>query len=293
MACLLAGSLPWNPRFSLVSQASAGRIRLRSEGGKHSDLLPSPTTLAPLRAALANGAPPGPEGPNTSPPAWATVPLLGDSIHAAAARVAVTVPPAGAFPERTLRWGTRVDVQPIGELGHEDLTEQAVASYVAKYATKAGETTGTIDRRIGERAELDKLPALPGHTRRLIEACWNLDAAYLERLLAHWPHMLGFRGHFSTKSRRYSTTLGALRLTRADYRARRDRAMRRLPEDLEDAESSTLVIAHRVARLEGGTGPSTVAKSYALLRAVLMTAVDDPVDPAKPLGQGGQQCTDP
>ncbi|MFE1909563.1 replication initiator, partial [Streptomyces gardneri] len=32
-------------------------------------------------------------------------------------------------------------------------------------------------------------------------------------------HMLGFRGHFSTKSRRYSTTLGALRQIRADYRA--------------------------------------------------------------------------
>jgi hypothetical protein len=30
--------------------------------------------------------------------------------------------------------------------------------------------------------------------------------------------MLGFRGHFSTKTRRYSTTLGALRDARAEYR---------------------------------------------------------------------------
>jgi hypothetical protein len=30
--------------------------------------------------------------------------------------------------------------------------------------------------------------------------------------------MLGFRGHFSTKSRRYSTTLSALRQARIDYR---------------------------------------------------------------------------
>jgi hypothetical protein len=29
--------------------------------------------------------------------------------------------------------------------------------------------------------------------------------------------MLGFRGHFSTKSRRYSTTLGALRADRAQH----------------------------------------------------------------------------
>ncbi|MFI8311720.1 replication initiator protein RepSA [Streptomyces microflavus] len=206
----------------------------------------------------------GPEGPNTSPPAWAIVPLLDDSIRAAAARVAVTVPPAGAFPERELRWGTQVDVQPIGALGHEDLTEQAVASYVAKYATKAAETTGTIDRRIGERAELDKLPALPDHTRRLIEACWNLDAAYPERLLARWSHMLGFRGHFSTKSRRYSTTLGALRKVRADYRARQDREVNGLPEDLEDAENSTLVIAHWTYAGHGHTpGESWLASTIA------------------------------
>ncbi|WP_413252959.1 replication initiation protein [Streptomyces brevispora] len=204
----------------------------------------------------------GPEGPVTSPPAWATVPLLDDSIRAAAARVAVTIPPAGAFPERKLRWGTQVDVQPIGALGHEDLTEQAVASYVAKYATKAAETTGTIDRRLGERAELDKLPALPDHTRRLIEACWNLDAAYPERLLAHWSHMLGFRGHFSTKSRRYSTTLGALRQVRADYRARQDRETHGLPEDLDDAENSTLVIAHWTYAGHGHTpGESWLAAS--------------------------------
>lgn len=39
--------------------------------------------------------------------------------------------------------------------------------------------------------------------------------------------------------------------------------------------TSAMVRAWRVARLENGAGPSTVAKSYALLRAVLMTAVDD------------------
>ncbi|MFB7757319.1 replication initiator protein RepSA, partial [Streptomyces sp. NPDC056121] len=186
----------------------------------------------------------GPDGPDTEPPAWATVTLLDASIRAAAARVAVTVPPAGPFPGRELRWGTQVDVQPIGALGHEDLTEQAVASYVAKYATKAAETTGTVDRRIGERVELDKLPALPLHTRRLIEACWDLDAAYPDRLLAHWSHMLGFRGHFSTKSRRYSTTLGALRQVRADYRAAQHRAALGFPDLDEIPEETTLTLAH-------------------------------------------------
>ncbi|MFI6662731.1 replication initiator protein RepSA [Streptomyces sp. NPDC050523] len=205
----------------------------------------------------------GPDGPDTAPPAWATTVLLDDAIRAAAARVSVPVPAAGAFPETVLRWGSQVDVQPIGALGHEELTEQAVASYVAKYATKAAETTGTVDHRIGELSELDKLP-LPAHTRRLIEACWDLDSAYPERMLARWAHMLGFRGHFSTKSRRYSTTLGALRQVRADYRARQERRERGLSEDLDDSEGSTLVLAHWTWAGQGHTpGESWLAESIA------------------------------
>jgi hypothetical protein len=41
--------------------------------------------------------------------------------------------------------------------------------------------------------------------------------------------MLGYRGHFSTKSRRYSTTLGALRQTRAGHRADQARQILGLP----------------------------------------------------------------
>ncbi|OII60294.1 replication initiation protein [Streptomyces sp. CC77] len=205
----------------------------------------------------------GPDGPTTEPPAWATVPLLDDAIRAAAARVAVSVPPAGTFPQRTLRWGTQLDVQPIGALGHEELTEQAVAAYVAKYATKAAETTGTIDRRIGEPAELDRLD-LPDHTRRLIGACWDLDPHYPERLLARWSHMLGFRGHFSTKSRAYSTTLTALRQTRADYRAAQERRERGLPDPDDDPEASTLVLAHWTYAGHGHSpGESWLAASIA------------------------------
>jgi replication initiator protein RepSA len=40
--------------------------------------------------------------------------------------------------------------------------------------------------------------------------------------IGKWVHMLGFRGHFVTKSRGYSTTLGELRQARADYRAQQD-----------------------------------------------------------------------
>ncbi|QHC20599.1 replication initiator protein RepSA [Streptomyces sp. GS7] len=186
----------------------------------------------------------GPDGPDSSPPAWATVGLLTDAIRAAAGRVQVDVPAAGDQPARTLNWGTELDVQPIGAFGNgEDITEQAVASYVAKYATKAAETTGTVDQRIGNKEALVLL-GVPEHPSRLIAACLDLHPLYPDRKLQDWAHMLGFRGHFSTKSRRYSTTLGALRQVRADYRAAQQRAALGLPDPDDTPEATTLVLAH-------------------------------------------------
>ncbi|MGV4984383.1 replication initiator protein RepSA [Streptomyces sp. NRAIS4] len=182
----------------------------------------------------------GPEGADTEPPAWATVDLLADAILAAATHsyTSVSVPAAEDQPARTFRWGTQLDVRPVKAFGDgSDITEQAVASYVAKYATKAAENTGTLDRRIGELAELDR-HQVPDHTRRLIQACKELDPLYPDRRLWAWAHMLGFRGHFSSKSRRYSTTLGALRQERADYRA----AQEREALGLDDAEPDTVLV---------------------------------------------------
>ncbi|MFE2350391.1 replication initiator protein RepSA [Kitasatospora cineracea] len=212
----------------------------------------------------------GPDGPDTPPPPWATVALLDNAIRAAVRRANVPLRGSGAHPARVLQWGRQVDVRPIGGFGTGPISEQAVASYVAKYATKSAETTETVDRRILERHELDR-HQLPDHTRHLIEACWDLDALYPERLLAHWSHMLGFRGHFSSKSPSYSTTLGALRQVRADYRAEQARTDLRerllaagLPDldDLDDAE--TLVIAHWTFAGAGNSpGESMLAASIA------------------------------
>ncbi|MBW1599006.1 replication initiation protein [Streptomyces sp. JJ38] len=182
----------------------------------------------------------GPDGPEDAPPAWASVQLLTDAIDAAVRHsyTTVTVPTCDTEPERALRWGTQLDIRPIRALGAgEELTEQAVAAYVAKYATKAAETTGTLDRRIGELHEL-KRHDVPDHARRLIRACWDLDGMYPDRKLWAWAHMLGFRGHFSSKSRRYSTTLGALRQVRADYRAEEQREAL----GLEDIEPDTVLV---------------------------------------------------
>ncbi|UNS99246.1 replication initiation protein [Streptomyces tubbatahanensis] len=210
----------------------------------------------------------GPDGPDTPPPHWATLYLLDNAIRAAAARVVVTVDPNeeyGYLDGWSLRWGQQIDVQPIGAFGHgEDLTEAAVASYVAKYATKAAETTGTVDRRIGNKEALALL-GVPDHPARLIAACLDLHAAYPDRRLRDWAHMLGFRGHFSTKSRRYSTTLGALRQTRADYRAAQQREALGLPDpDDAPAEATTLTLAHWAYAGHGHTpGESWLAATIA------------------------------
>ena len=118
------------------------------------------------------------------------------------------------MPARTLCWGREHDTRPITTTG--ELTDIRVAAYVAKYATKAAECTGTLDRRITATDRLNELP-VSEHARRLIATCFRLgklpELANLR--LAAWAHMLGFRGHFSTKSRHYSTTFGALRAERA------------------------------------------------------------------------------
>ncbi|QMU75520.1 replication initiation protein [Streptacidiphilus sp. PB12-B1b] len=193
----------------------------------------------------------GPEGASTAPPPWATVALLDRAIRSAARRTFVPLAQTPAVPALVLRWGTQVDVRPIRAFGDGSaITELAVASYVAKYATKSAEATESIDRRITERHEI-AAHDLPDHTRRLIETCWDLDDQYPDRKLAHWSHMIGFRGHFSSKSPAYSTTLGALRQIRADFRAEqahadlRDRLLAEGLPDLDDLpEAETLVLAH-------------------------------------------------
>jgi hypothetical protein len=123
------------------------------------------------------------------------------------------------------RWGEQLDVRHITEAGDErELSAEQVAGYVAKYATKATEALGvTLDHRITE-GELEELE-LPAHMIELVRACFELAArpSLAGLRLGRWAHMLGFGGHFSTKSRRFSTTLGALRRARVAHAIRRRR----------------------------------------------------------------------
>ncbi|MFE0274044.1 replication initiator [Streptomyces sp. NPDC058992] len=193
----------------------------------------------------------GPTGSDDPPPPWGTPELLTDAIHAAATAAEVPGPMVDGRAH-TFAFGRQLDIRTICSAdfdGPTELTDKAVAAYIAKYATKGAETaTGTLDRPLRFLAELARMN-LPDHAQRLIRTAWALGARKdLEDLrLRAWAHMLGFRGHFSTKTRRYSTTLGALRAARAEWRrlqaaiARSDQTPTPANPDSDD---TTLVLAH-------------------------------------------------
>ncbi|MFD3822625.1 replication initiator [Streptomyces sp. NPDC058625] len=199
----------------------------------------------------------GPAGGDTPPPAWATAELLTDAIHAAATGVRVDGPVIDGRAH-VFAFGRQLDVRTIRGAdfgGGQELTDRAVAAYIAKYATKGAETaTGALDRPLKFLAELAQFD-ISDHARRLIRTAWMLgNRKDLEELRLHaWAHMLGFRGHFSTKSRRYSTTLGALRTARAEWRAAQTTTATVSQTTYGEPEvvNTTLVLAHWVY---AGTG---------------------------------------
>ncbi|MFC6086795.1 replication initiator [Sphaerisporangium aureirubrum] len=170
----------------------------------------------------------GPNGPTSPPPAWATTDVLTTAVQGAAPAVSVRISTTPDEPVRVLRWGRQLDIRPITADG--GLSERSVAAYVAKYATKAAECVGTLDRPVRPLENLDSL-GLRDHPPRLIAECFRLDAlSHLAELrLTHWAHMLGYRGHFSTRSRRYSTTIGKLRAGRVDHARQTEISTGRLP----------------------------------------------------------------
>jgi hypothetical protein len=183
------------------------------------------------------------------PPQPFTATLLENALRMAVSAVRVPCPLLDDGPGRYARWGEQLDVHNItkdrdGEA--EELSAEQVAGYIAKYATKATESFGSgLDRRLTED-DLDHLDKLPAHVGKLIRACWELGRRpELEGLrLQAWAHMLGFGGHWSTKSRRYSTTFG-VRRARVAF-AKRRRARDGVPLDAWDRpedDQASIVIA--------------------------------------------------
>jgi hypothetical protein len=168
----------------------------------------------------------GPAGPDSPAPRWATTDMLSVAIRAAAHAVTLNVgrPDGTLLP---LGWGEQVDVRHISpttadqvEDADGQISEQRLASYVAKYATKGTGKSEAADRPIRSQRHLDRLDVGPHHLR-IIQTAWDLGGRpeYAELNLRKWAHMLGFRGHFLTKSKRYSVTFRAVRAEQREYRA--------------------------------------------------------------------------
>ncbi len=166
----------------------------------------------------------GPDGPASPPPVPGAYLELAIRQAATAARVAY---PTGAGVTGTATWGTEIDVRPIAT---DEARPEAVAAYIAKYATKSTDVLGRLDHKLKpvDLAALD----LPPHLARLVTTAWDLggrpELAHLR--LRDWAHTLGFRGHWLTKSRRYSTTFAALRDARATWTSRRHNASPEPPD---------------------------------------------------------------
>ncbi|MBB6170731.1 hypothetical protein HNR23_000791 [Nocardiopsis mwathae] len=180
--------------------------------------------LVHLHAVIRlDGIDPDDRGRIVEPPVWASAGLLASAVARAVDQVAVPLP----SPDGRLRvgsWGSQRDITDVSEGGPVGNTRR-LAAYLAKYATKtasdAVSASSALARRIRSLHRTWLRRAVGAHLARMVETCWELGARRdLEHLnLRKWAHALGFRGHFATKSRVYSVTLGALRAARRAWRA--------------------------------------------------------------------------
>ncbi|MCA2256304.1 MULTISPECIES: replication initiator [Mycobacterium avium complex (MAC)] len=154
---------------------------------------------------------------------------LATIIQQTARTVAVTVTdPSSDTATRVIRFGTQVDTQPIANrhAGTESLAVQEesshgrvlpgrrVARYLAKYVTKSLADVGISARRISTEAIADL--DVSDHVRAILTTISQLADGGLAGV-GRWLHTLGYRGHITSKSRRYSTTMTALRERRATW----------------------------------------------------------------------------
>ncbi len=139
--------------------------------------------------------------------------MVAAAFHVAARKVTALLP--GSDNERRMAWGQQVDAAVVTDAQNG---RRRAAAYLAKYATKGPDDHGVLDHRL--RSGIPQDARLADHLRSLVTTAWRLGERQelVDVRLQLWAHTCGFRGHFLTKSRRYSTTFGALRDERHRWR---------------------------------------------------------------------------
>lgn len=160
----------------------------------------------------------GPGDDMVPPPQTFGPDLLLAAVHHGASAARVPYPNCGPVTGDA-RWGHQTDLHIVG--GADGPVPGVAAAYLAKYATKSTDPTGLLDHRLhdGDLERLDDL--LTPHLARTVRTAWDLggNPDLAELRLRAWAHTLGFRGHWLTKSRAYSTTFASLRAARTDWSA--------------------------------------------------------------------------
>ena len=233
------------------------------------------------RGPLPRRDPPRRGGGGLPAPGRSAIPLalLCDAIDQAAAAVRILIDHDGQA--LALGFGPQTDTRIIrhgGELpgsGHA-LNGHAVANYIAKYATKTS-GRGLPSMRIRSEADIEQLRC-PAHYRAMITAAWQLGSTRHDTRFRAWAHMLGYGGHFLTKSRRYSVTFGQLRTARADHR----RATRPPDQDRDAWDrplDETVVLVLGTIWPYAGIGHTTPGAELAAASAARAREHSDQADP--------------
>ncbi|WP_344531109.1 replication initiator [Streptomyces albiaxialis] len=216
----------------------------------------------------------GPNGPASPPPDWAGAEELREAVEHAAASAFVTVPESDAYGTERCAWGDRLDIQVIRSFVEGDeLSDDAVAGYVAKYVSKGAADTGAgLDYRVVRYADI-QAAAVSDHVRALMGTCWRLGglAELAPPRLRAWAHTLGYRGHILTKSRRYSTTYTALRGERATHH-RANLGMPDYPDTTTESDFRFAGSGHTPGAAEIARG---IAEDQALSRQLAREAWED------------------
>jgi hypothetical protein len=185
------------------------------------------------------------------PDALTVADLIGAVEHSARAVMFATAPHPVMPNGWVINWGSQLDVRTINLGTDGEITDGMVAGYLAKYATKSTEAAGLVSGRLTHET-IDVFANPQGsHVERLVDACWRLGG-YVPGLrlseqaerphagLRRWTHMLGFGGHFLTKSRRYSVTFRVLRDARVIWR----RTLTAGPEVEDPVEAPTVLVVN-------------------------------------------------